>query len=562
VTAALLAVLLLLGAEAAPAPGSRARARAAAGPRGFGTPGEVRYVTATQAYLDRGLGDGVAVGMSITFTRAGRPVGACTVDTVYDDWATCLAGTLRKGDRFAIGRKVVEPSPGPPVELLGPEDLAVKRDQVEAAAQKQVEFDGDSGGAHVRRFSVTLGNTSYINFAGAGGSFQLQRVDAAVYDVEIWRGLRVSADLSVLNFSNQSSTFPSPGAPAPLRSPQVLVRQLEVGFRRSDVAFSGALGRVWTRYTPGMLVLDGAQASYRAGDWLETGVYGGLLPDAVTLTPVLTQWTAGAFAMARFQAGEGADSTLGQAELRAGYAVKDWLGGRVEVGGAMHLYQGRRFDGHLQFELAYGGPNQALAGIDAVRLDLGWRPVEAVRVYLGGRYRGESPAGVQEMGQVSPGLRAIHGDLGASWEVLPWLWLAAQGGGGTDLDAGVLQFRVGPEVTFPSLFGRFGSLAVGYTEEFGWLRAKYAYVQLYFNLFSRVRLVSRTSWFLQVTRGLAANEIGESINLDVTIFRWLWLRASMSGRTQLEPAYEGLPTDTREISRTSGVLSFQVGGQY
>jgi hypothetical protein len=243
------------------------------------------------------------------------------------------------------------------------------------------------------------------------------------------------------------------------------------------------------------------------------------------------------------------------------------------VGAAAHLYQGRRFDGHLQFELGYGGAAQALAGIDAVRLDLGWRPVEALRLFIGGRYRGATPSGVRELGEVSPGLRAIHANLGASWEALPWLWVGAQGGAALDLDDGAssparspvcwttlggcgtpLEASVGPEVTFPTLFGPFGSLAVGYTEQFGWLRAKYGYVQLLFNLFSRVRILSRTSWFLQVSGGLAANELGESLNLDVTIFRWLWVRASVSGRTQLEES-EGAP-------RASGVLSFQVGGQY
>lgn len=548
-----LGLLLVAWPQVAPAApgGRRQRPGAAAGTKGVGTAGEVRYVTSTLAYLNRGSQDGVTVGMSIAFTRGGRGVGTCTVDTAFESWSTCLAaGVLRKGDRFAIGRKAEEAVPGPPVELPAPEALAVQREAVDASAQKLVDFDGDSGGPRARRFSVTLGHATYANLSGEGGPFHVQRLDAAVYDVELYRGLRVSADLSVYNVAYQ----PTEASLRPLTTPQLVVRQLEVGFRRADIPFAGALGRLWTRYTPGMLVLDGAQASWRAGDWLETGVYGGLLPDAVSLMPGLGQWTAGAFVMARFQSGEGAESTLGQVEARAGYAVRDVVGGRFELGASGHLYQGKKLDAHLQLQLGYGGPAQALAGIDAAQLSVGWRPLETLRFTVGGRYRGETPSGVQELGTVAPGLRSIHGDLGGTWEVKPWLWVAASGGVATDLDAGLLEGNVGPEVTFPTLFGPAGSLAVGYVEQFGWLRAKYGYVQLVFNLFGRVHLLSRTAWFLQVTGGLASNEVGESLNLDVTIFRWLWARASFSGRTQLEYAEPPL--------RASGVVSIQVGGQY
>ena len=122
-----------------------------------------------------------------------------------------------------------------------------------------------------------------------------------------------------------------------------------------------------------------------------------------------------------------------------------------------------------------------------------------------------------------------------------------------NLIAAAIGLVLGQLVPMPVLAA---ALAVGYVEQFGWVRARYAYAQLVFNLFQRVRVLSRTSWFHQITGGLLAQELGESLNLDVTIFRWLWVRASLSGRAQLDTANDpGAP-------KAAGVLSFQVGGQY
>jgi hypothetical protein len=535
----------------------------------------VQYVTATLAYLDRGASDGVTVGLTVSFTRAGRPAGSCMVDTVAEHFATCLAGQLRKGDRFAIGRKADDAFPGPPTELPDQQELAARRDVLGAYAHPLVEFDGDSGGAASHRVAVAFGHTTYSNFARLGGPFQVERLDAAVFDVDLYKGLRVSADLSVMAYSRRPdgfrSNYPPPSSPVAL-----LVRQLEVGFRRADVPFQAALGRLWARSTPGLLVLDGAQASYRVGDWLEVGAYGGLLPDPYALTITPTQWSVGAFASLRLTSGKGADSTVGQLELRAGYATKDRLGSRVEVGLAGHLYQGKNLDAHLSAELAYGGLSQAFGGIDAVRVDVGWRPVEKLHLLLGARYRGGSPNGVVDLGLVSPGQRALHGDLAATYELTPFMTVAVTGGIAEELNSNLNalspQVRVGPEVSFPGLFGKGSGVSFGYDEQFGWLRARSGYGQVVFLVAGRVRVLSRTTWFQQtpidpttvvvngvptpgpLVVGAFVNDLGESVNLDISLFRWLWVRASMSGRTALDPESGG--------ARTSGLASLQVGGQF
>ena len=543
--------LLALPAAGAPPATSRARPRVVATPKAS-TSGEVRYLTSTLAYLNRGRDDGVKVGMTINFTRGGRAIGTCAVDAAADRWATCLAGPLHKGDRFSMARKPEAAPPGPSLEVLTERDVAARHDLVMAADTGLVEFDGDSGGPQAHRVSVALGQTTYANFSGEG-PFQVQRLDVAVYDVDLWKGLRVSADLSVLNFSQRPSNFQSKF----VNTPVLLVRQLELGFRRSDVAFSGAIGLVWTRWVPGLSVVDGLQASYRVGDWLETGVYGGLLPNAYNIAPSTQQWSAGAFVMARVQTGEGATSTLFQTEGRLGYSLRDQLGGRFELAAAAHLYQGKRVDAHALLELAYGGEVQSTAGVDGFRIDVGYRPVEQLRVFATARYRGGSVSGAVDLGMASPLQKAIHADGGVTWEVAQWLWLGGIAGVASDFvdpAAGLTQGRFGPEVTFPNIFGRGSALMVGYDEELGWLPGRSAYVQTSFTLFGRARILSRTSWLQQMGGGLASNDIAETFNVEVSIFRWLWVRTSVSGRTQLE--------QVTGPSRTAGVLNFQVGGQY
>lgn len=549
--------LWLLLAQALPAlavprvlPSAGARAKKGPPAKGVSAPGEVQYVTATLAYLDRGAADGVSVGLSVNFTRGGRQVGSCTVDTVAEHFATCLAGQLKKGDRFAIGRKVDDALPGPPTELTTPEELAARRDVLGTTGQALVDFDGDSGGAEAHRVAVALGHTSYGSFNRESGPFHIERLDAAVFDVDLWKGLRVSADVSVLAYTRRPDNYRSVFGPNVV----LLIRQLEVGFRRADVPFQAALGRLWTHATPGLLVVDGAQASYRAGDWLEVGAYGGLLPDAYALTVTPTQWTVGAFASLKYQSGKGAESTVGQVDVRAGYAFKEQLEGRFEVGLAAHLYKGKSLDAHVMAELGFGGKFMALGGLDAVRFDVGWRPIERFHLLLGGRYRGGSPNGVVELGLVSPGQRAIHSDLAATFDVAPWLVLALNSGVAADIDGGVLQGRVGPELSLPSLFGKGTGLSFGYAEELGWLRGRSVYAQFIFSILGRVRLLSRTTFFQQIATDAFVNDVGESVNIDVTIFRWLWVRASMSGRTAVDPE--------PGITRTAGLASLQVGGQF
>lgn len=495
-------------------------------------PPQVASVTAGQAFLNRGEQDGVAVGQSVTFTRGGRPAGSCQVDAASPHWARCAAGGLRRGDRFALKKASAAPAPAAAIpQPVSADLLAQRRTQLTAHVAPLVEYQGGArAGGRGTVVSAALSHTSASNLASGAGPFQQQRLDVALHDVELYRGLRASADLTVLNFSVRPDGFRS----ALRGTPSLLVRQLELGFRRQDVAFAGAVGRTWLKHAPGLLVVDGAQASWRAAeDRVELGVYGGLLPPATTLTLTAAQWAVGGYAMGRAELG----NLLLQPEARVGWATKDGLGGRLEAAAAVHLYRGRTLDAHAAVEAGFGA-GMATAGIDAARLDLGAQPADVLRLSGGLRYRGASPSGVVELGIVTPGQRALHGDLAVTLLPSQTLWLSAVGSAAADFDFGLTQARVGPELTLPRLFGGAGAVGLSYFEELGWLRGREVAVRTQVTLFERVRLSARAAWLHQQagvldTEGLASSELAGSLGVDVRIVRWLWARASGFGRVQL-----------------------------
>ncbi len=520
-------------------------------PAAMSTFGEISSVTTDAVFLNRGSADGVALGQSVSFNRAGKAAGACKVSAISEHFARCEGGGLKVGDRFAVGR-ATEPSPVAPAPLPTDAELARRGAAIENAAWTLRDFDGASASSGLgTRVEALLSHTTY--FGGATGGFGVQRLDVAAYDVEIWKGLRASADVTALNIS---------GRPAETRTvyqqtPVLLVRQLELGFRRADVPFSAALGRTWIRAATGLLVLDGAQAAWRFGDGLELGAYGGLLPEAARLTITPSQWAAGAVARARFSNGTGASATLIELGARAGWSQRDVLGGRAEVALDGTVWKGTRFDANVGLELGFGQTMARVLPIDAARLDIGWRPVDTFRFNASFRYRGLPLTGLTEVGQISPGQRAMHGDLGAGWEVSHWLFIAAQGGFASDLDSGLVLARIGPELTVPHLGLLPMGLSVGYAEEFGWLRGRNGYAQLTVNAANLVRVVLRGSYFEQVgdtstVLGLASREVGSSVALEVTPWRYLKARVSLMGRLPL-----GLAQAT-----PLGSISAQLGGSF
>jgi len=527
-------VAVLLGSfvvEAKPT-AKKATKKVGALKRGVSQFGEVTTVTASSVFVNRGAADGVKAGQSIAFLRGGKPAGACTVSAVSQHFARCDGGGLRVGDRFSMARATRSVPVGNAAVL--PSELELRRRALllEDTEWKLRDFDTASSlGSGSTWVDVALSHTTY--FGGANGPFGVQRLDVFVPDVEIWKGLRVSGDITVLNFSARPGNFTS----VYRQTPVLLVRQLEVGFRRADVPFSAALGRTWLRAGTGLLAIDGAQAAWKFGEGFELGAWGGLLPEAARLTITPSQWSVGAFGRVRASSGTGASATVFQLSLRGGWSQRDLLGGRAELGLSSNVWVGSVFDASLGVELGFGS-SQAVAGIDAARLDFGLRPSEKFRVNGGVRYRGQALTSVVELGTVSPGQRAIHGDLGGMIELTPGLWAAVQSGVASDFDSGLWQVRVGPELSMPRLLGLPLGLGLGYIEEIGWLRGRHGYAQVQVAPIGWFRLTTRVNWFQQQLveprPGLSSHELGTSVALDVTPFRFIRGRVAFVGRVPLQ----------------------------
>lgn len=494
--------------------------------------GEVSSVAGGAAYLNRGSDDGVKAGQTLTFTRGGKSAGTCVVGTLSEHFARCETAALRVGDRFAVARTEVL-TPLGPAPLPTDAELRRRGAMVDGTGWRLRDFDVvGSDAASALRIEAALSHTTF--YGGASGPFGVQRVDLLIPDFEVWRGLRISADLSVLNFSAR----PTETRTVYQQTPALLVRQLEVGFRRADLPFSAALGRTWLRAGAGLLAIDGAQAAWRFGEGFEVGAWGGLLPEAARLTITPSQWSLGGFARVRLSSGTGASATMFQASVRGGYSQRDVLGGRAELGVLASLWVGPQFDATLGAEFGFG-QSQAPAGLDAARVDLGWRPSERLRFSGGVRYRGLPLTGLQETGTVSPGQRAVHADAGGTWQVTPKMWVALVSGVASDFDAQLWQVRVGPELSLPSLFELPLHLGLGYVEEVGWLRGRHGYAQLQLTPGTVVRLTTRLNWFHQQlsapTPGVAGHELGGSVALEVAPWRFIRGRVTVLGRVPLRP---------------------------
>lgn len=529
---ALLAAFMVIALAASGAP-RRARPRPAAPkPPVVKDVGSITWVGAEFAFVDKGAAEGVVAGAQLMLSRSGKASGTCTADLVADHSARCVGSNVRVGDRFNLQRPAPEPVKLPE-PLPSEAELKRRAGEVESTEWQLRTFDASArafGGG--RRFEAALSHTTFFNAASEQPAYNVQRVDLVVSDVEIWKGLRASADLSVLNFSSRPPITFSPFT----RPTNLLVRQLELGFRRPDVAIAGGLGRTWVTTGAGLLVLDGAQASYRLGSGFELGAFGGLLPDAGRLTPSLSQWSVGAFARTQLSLGDGAAASTLQVAGRAGYAVRDTLGGRFEAALSGSLWTGPTFDLHASTELAFG-QTMAPAGIDAARLDLGFHPSEKLLVTLSGRYRGLPVSGLTEVGLISPGLRALHADAFGSYQVVPGVLVGLRGGVASDFMSALTQARVGPELSMPSLLGGPVSLGLGYVEEFGWLRGRSASFSFSITGGRIFRLNSRTSLFQQQAatsaEGLRDAELGSSLAIEVAPWPFLGVRVLVVGRQNL-----------------------------
>ena len=98
-------------------------------------------------------------------------------------------------------------------------------------------------------------------------------------------------------------------------------------------------------------------------------------------------------------------------------------------------------------------------------------------------------------------------------------------------------------------------LALGYLEEFGWLRGRHGYFQVNVAPMGLFRVLTRLSWFQQQvstgSEGLASHELGGSLALEVTPWRYVNARVLLMGRVPLQGERVAL-----------GTVGVQLGGAF
>jgi hypothetical protein len=488
-------------------------------------PAQVLYLTADRAFINRGARDGVKAGQSAPLFRSGRKVSVCVVDSVADHSASCAVKNAQVGDRLNIDRKaaaVVTPRPALPTEA----ELARRRGLADSVPTAVVDFDGTSLALGPARYGrVRLSHSTFADLGSAAGPFQVQTLDATLFDLPLKGGFAASADLSVINYSRRPAEFRSPQKGSPL----LWVRELALTWQPDTVPVVARLGRIRLRHAPGLSVLDGAQLGWRAGEGrYELGVFGGAIPDALALTPRPSSWTAGAYGMGTFASGSGADGWWFQPKARAGWAVRPVLGSRFETSAAVGWWWGARLSVQTQLDLSTAGA-VAVEGplsIDGASLDVAGRLGERLRISVSGRYRGILAAEALPLGATLPMTRSAHCAGAVSYDLSPTVTLKFFGGVAKEFVPGLAQGYAGTELSLPTvLSGRLWA-AIGYQEEPGWVWGRSAYAQAQWLPGSAFSLFARAGWYGRTLGALFEHDLGVTVALDARPWRWVFFRAS------------------------------------
>lgn len=503
-----------------------------------GRPGAVVFVAAGRAYLDAGARDGLAEGAVLSLTRAGRPVGSCTVELLSDRSATCLGEGVRPGDAFALAAPPAAARPAVLAPAVAPEEQARRLAAVEAAAFSPVEYraarSAEVVAERIRRAGaeVALVHASWI--AGDARSMHQERAEVRLAGAEIAPGWRVFLDAAGVHRTALSETERFRPADRAL----FLVREAQVSAREAGGRFALAAGRVLPWRVVGAGVFDGVQAGWRPSAGSEVGIFGGGMPEPETTAPTLQRATGGAYLSLEQAVG----ASLFRQETRLAWARTPEAGSRLEAEALGQARLARLLDLSGQVRFGFGGV-AAPSRLDAARLDLGTWIGGRFSLWGSFRYQGLSLTDVPAPALFPAALR--HLDAAAGWEVHPGVTVRIAGGYARDLGSRLDRGWAGPEVAAPRLFGAWGGLSAGYAEERGWLDGRSAWVQGDFQSRDRgVRAWTRLSWLSDTRPGLPSTDtVGLSMGGLGELADWLRLRLSLLARLGVPAGGEGATPD-------------------
>ena len=488
--------------------------------------GSVVFATARTLYLDKGEADGLAPGSAIELHRNGRAVGTCRIAHVARRHASCT-GPGAAGDTFQLADRPpakAETPPQRPPPLATQGALAAQHRAVLAAGFEKVDFAAPPRGvAAARRFEVRITHATWASTDV--GPWHQERLDARIDGAAAFGGFSLWADLSARRWSRRSETVSArPDDPT-----QLYVWEAALTRRGGPGSLALSLGRVRPWSAPGATILDGAQAGWITSSGAEVGVFGGVVPDLITLAPSVTRGTGGAYFRVEKRGDAGALLRLAREETRLAFTSSPELGQRVEAEllGQLWLVRDLSLSANARFAL---GDRSAPGGLDALRIDLGARPARNFSLSGGFRYQGLSVPERDGPGTVGYGGAARHADLSAAWDAADWITLSAVSGLSTDLVSSLNRQYFGPEVGLPQLFGALGGASIGYAQETGWSSGHDAWAQIITRT-RALQLLARLSWFR--TGGLeptADNEIGGYLHVSAQVGPFVTLRLAALGR--------------------------------
>jgi len=506
---------------------------AGAGARGEARPrlGSVLYATTTRLYLDVGSREGLAPGQAIRFQRA----GSCRVEQVSETRATCL-GSGRAGDTFALP----EPPPPRPVTRLptpaSPAVLEQRRSVLASASYPVVDYHEAAGGAvEARRRSIDagIGHTTWW-VSGGPGAWNQERADALIRGAPLGGGFTLDLDLSARRWSRRSD----PISFRPDDPTQLYVWEASISHRNGDGGPAFSIGRVRPYRVPGQVILDGAQAGWRLEGGSEAGVFGGAVPNSVTLAPSFDHGTLGAYWIGQrvFET----DSTLRflRHEARIAFVNTDDLGKRLEGEALVEARITRRLDAAVNVRIgagvAHGFSSLDTIRLDAVRVDATARPLDSLSLSGSFRHEGGSVPELDGPGHLLLGGEARHADLSAAWEAMESLRISVLSGLSTDLVTQKTRRWIGPEVALTHLLADRGVVSLGYIEEDGWAPGRSAWLQILARSQGVLQVLARLSWFQtsQIAPG-NLDELGVSTSIQAQLGPHVAFRLSTMARTVL-----------------------------
>jgi hypothetical protein len=513
--------------------------------------GQVRFVTAKRIYLDKGAADGLQAGVKVTFARARRAVGGCTIDLVGAHDAVCRATGLLAGDVFvAPKRPSAAPRPAPAaLPALEPAATLVRRAAAIAhLPQAKVDFVPQARSAYAATATVAAGISVYAARPGAP-QYVMETLDVALHHVPLGEsGLRFDTAFSIIR--PRTASIPRF---RPAGGTELYLWDAEISRREIDSKTVFAAGRIWPWHTPGLPILDGVQLGRRNGrGTMEGGAYGGLIPQTLTVQPSWDSWAGGLYGALAQPGARGDVIRMAQEEARIGMRHSSTVGWVRE--------------GEAQVAIDAGGSGIATSGrlrdapevdrqpvLELVNGEAWLRASTSVGTRVQVRYLGVAPEEEPLLRDEIPRvLGGYHGSCSFSWDPSRLVGAVVTGNAHHEQEGDLNEVNAGLDLHLPRLFGEVGGLWLGAAAGQGWMQSRSAYLQVILAASARLRFLGRfggdISRFNNSVGAVAVSELGGSFQLDGRLTSRL--RFVLRTLVRFPLAIEGLLPDT-----TAGLVS-------